>query len=39
MNKEISSVLEFGAPEPGETAKMMATNYGSTPIHGICPSI
>jgi len=23
MKKEISSVLEFGAPEPGETAKMM----------------
>jgi hypothetical protein len=41
MAREISAVLEYGSPAPGETAAMMEDKLrcASIPIHGICALI
>ena len=39
MANEISAVLEFGAPEPGETATMMEGKLRFHTDSWICPSI
>jgi hypothetical protein len=39
MARELSAVLEYGVPEPGETARSRKTSCVFTPTHGIYPLI